>query len=57
MRYLYSGKKKEELKMAKNKKLNPDYWLGFLSGEGWVTFFSKENNIWNKIEDKFLWMS
>ena len=32
-------------------------WLGFLSGVGWVSFFSKENNIWKKTDDKFLWMS
>jgi len=31
--------------------------VGFLSGSGWETHFSKENNIWKHTDTRMLWMS
>jgi len=31
-------------------------WIGPLSDDGWVSFYSKETDIWKVIESKFLWM-
>jgi hypothetical protein len=40
-----------------NTKASMYYWLGPLFGVEGVSFFSKENNIWKKIDDKFLGIS